>query len=73
MPNEGWGRLTIYVGAAPGVGKTYKMLQDANDWLARGVDVVAGFIETPWRRGTAGQIGGLGGVSAGTGKLQRPT
>jgi len=59
MPNEGWGRLTIYVGAAPGVGKTYKMLQDANDWLARGVDVVAGFIETHGRRETAEQIGRL--------------
>lgn len=53
------GRLTIYVGAAPGVGKTYKMLQDANDWLAKGIDVVVGVIETHGRAETAAQIGKL--------------
>ncbi|WP_206918802.1 universal stress protein [Alicyclobacillus suci] len=53
------GRLTIYVGAAPGVGKTYKMLQDANDWLAKGIDVVIGLIETHGRPDTAAQIGNL--------------
>lgn len=53
------GRLTIYVGAAPGVGKTYKMLQDANDWLAKGTDVVIGLIETHGRPDTAAQIGSL--------------
>ncbi|WAH43250.1 universal stress protein [Alicyclobacillus fastidiosus] len=53
------GRLTIYVGAAPGVGKTYKMLQDANDWLARGMDVVIGLVETHGRPDTAAQIDNL--------------
>lgn len=53
------GRLTIYVGAAPGVGKTYRMLQDANDWLVKGVDVVVGLIETHGRPETADQIGHL--------------
>ena len=53
------GRLTIYVGAAPGVGKTYKMLQDANDWLAKGIDVVIGLIETHGRTETADQIRNL--------------
>lgn len=53
------GRLTIYVGAAPGVGKTYKMLQDANDWRRKGLDVVAGLIETHGREETAKQIGDL--------------
>lgn len=53
------GRLTIYVGAAPGVGKTYKMLQDANDWLAKGLDVVIGLIETHGRTETANQVGSL--------------
>ena len=53
------GRLTIYVGAAPGVGKTYKMLQDANDWLAKGIDVVIGLIETHGRTDTADQIRNL--------------
>ncbi len=53
------GRLTIYVGAAPGVGKTYKMLQDARDWRKRGWDVVIGLIETHGRAETAAQIGDL--------------
>lgn len=53
------GRLTIYVGAAPGVGKTYKMLQDANDWLAKGSDVVIGLIETHGRPDTAAQVRNL--------------
>lgn len=58
-PNTLRGRLTIYVGSAPGVGKTYKMLQDANDRLSKGTDVVIGFIETHGRKGTANQIGRL--------------
>lgn len=53
------GKLTIYVGAAPGVGKTFKMLEDANDWKAKGVDVVIGLIETHGRLATAQQILGL--------------
>jgi two-component system, OmpR family, sensor histidine kinase KdpD len=53
------GHLTIYVGAAPGVGKTYKMLQDANDWLQKGIDVIIGLIETHGRADTAAQIGNL--------------
>lgn len=53
------GRLTIYVGAAPGVGKTYKMLQDANDWRNKGIDVVIGLIETHGRPETAEQVGHL--------------
>ena len=53
------GRLTIYVGAAPGVGKTYKMLQDANDWKAKGKNVLIGLIETHGRADTAAQIGSL--------------
>ena len=40
------GRLTVYLGAAPGVGKTYAMLQAAHRLKAEGIDVVAGFIET---------------------------
>ncbi len=58
-PSVNTGRLTIYVGAAPGVGKTYKMLQDANDWKARGKKVVIGLIETHGRADTEEQIGAL--------------
>jgi two-component system sensor histidine kinase KdpD len=49
-------RLRIYVGAAPGVGKTYEMLQEAHALRARGLDVVVGFVETYGRRDTEAQI-----------------
>jgi two-component system sensor histidine kinase KdpD len=39
-------RLRIYIGAAPGVGKTYEMLQEAHVLRARGLDVVVGYVET---------------------------
>jgi len=37
---EGRGRLKIFLGAAPGVGKTYSMLEAAREKIARGLDVV---------------------------------
>ena len=49
-------RLRIYIGAAPGVGKTYEMLQEANALRARGLDVVVGFVETYGRRDTDAQL-----------------
>jgi len=52
-------RLRIYIGAAPGVGKTYTMLQDAHGLRARGLDVVVGFVETYGRAETEAQIGDL--------------
>ena len=39
-------RLRIYIGAAPGVGKTYQMLEDAHLLRQQGFDVVIGFVET---------------------------
>ena len=53
------GRLRIYLGAAPGVGKTYAMLGEAHRRLERGTDVVVGFVETHDRRHTADMITGL--------------
>ncbi|HWE63311.1 MAG TPA: universal stress protein [Chloroflexota bacterium] len=53
------GRLRIYLGAAPGVGKTYAMLQEAHRRKARGTDVVVGLVETHGRSHTAEQIGDL--------------
>ncbi|MFE6648319.1 DUF4118 domain-containing protein [Nocardioides sp. NPDC057772] len=53
------GRLTVYLGAAPGVGKTYAMLGEAQRRQARGTDVVVGFVETHDRSNTARQIEGL--------------
>lgn len=49
-------RLRIYIGAAPGVGKTYEMLQEAHALRSRGVDVVLGLIETYGRRDTDAQV-----------------
>jgi two-component system sensor histidine kinase KdpD len=49
-------RLRIYVGAAPGVGKTYEMLQEANALKARGLDVVVGYVETYGRKDTDAQL-----------------
>ena len=40
------GRLRIYLGAAPGVGKTYAMLQEGRRRAKRGTDVVVGYVET---------------------------
>jgi two-component system sensor histidine kinase KdpD len=45
-------RLRIYIGAAPGVGKTYELLQEAHALRTRGLDVVIGFVETYGRRDT---------------------
>ena len=50
-------RLRIYIGAAPGVGKTYTMLEHAHQLRAAGVDVVIGFIEAHGRKDTAALIG----------------
>jgi two-component system sensor histidine kinase KdpD len=53
------GRLRVYLGAAPGVGKTYAMLAEAQRRLARGTDVVVGFVETHDRARTAELLTGL--------------
>ena len=49
-------RLRVYIGAAPGVGKTYTMLEDGRSLRARGLDVVIGFVETYGRAETEAQI-----------------
>ncbi|MEV5763974.1 DUF4118 domain-containing protein [Micromonospora sp. NPDC052213] len=53
------GELRIYLGAAPGVGKTYAMLEEAQRRAERGTDVVIGFVETHGRKHTAAMIGEL--------------
>jgi two-component system sensor histidine kinase KdpD len=52
-------RLRVYLGAAPGVGKTYQMLEDAHLLKRQGVDVVIAAIETHGRADTAALIGDL--------------
>jgi two-component system sensor histidine kinase KdpD len=53
------GTLRIYLGAAPGVGKTFAMLGEAHRRLSRGTDVVVGLVETHGRKRTAEQLEGL--------------
>jgi two-component system, OmpR family, sensor histidine kinase KdpD len=53
------GRLRIYMGMAPGVGKTYKMLEEAHRRHDRGTDVAVGFVETYGRIHTAAMADGL--------------
>jgi two-component system sensor histidine kinase KdpD len=50
------GKLKIYLGASPGVGKTYQMLLEGNRLLSRGVDVVIGYVEPHERPDTTAQI-----------------
>ena len=50
---EGSGRLKIFLGAAPGVGKTYEMLTSARRRQLEGIDIVVGIVETHGRRETA--------------------
>jgi len=58
-PTKRRGRLFVYLGAAPGVGKTYAMLGEARRRLSRGTDVVVGYVETHGRAQTAAQLEGL--------------
>lgn len=53
------GKLKIFVGAAPGVGKTYEMLQSAHARRKSGMDVVVGFVETHGRAETEALVRGL--------------
>src|SRR5262245_22666350 len=56
------GRLKVYIGPAAGVGKTYRMLEEAHALQRRGVDVVLGFVETHGRADTAALLEGLESV-----------
>src|SRR4051812_32337737 len=56
---EGRGRLKLFLGAAPGVGKTYEMLLSAQARRREGVDVVVGVVETHGRKETEALLDGL--------------
>jgi magnesium transporter len=53
------GHLKIYLGYAPGVGKTYQMLEEARDLKAHGADLVVGFVESHGRADIRDQLDGL--------------
>src|SRR5215469_12886399 len=53
------GQLRVYLGAAPGVGKTYKMLEEGHRRAERGTDVVIGYVETHRRPHTDALVAGL--------------
>jgi two-component system, OmpR family, sensor histidine kinase KdpD len=52
-------RLRIYIGAAPGVGKTYSMIEDAHALRREGIDVVIGYVESHGRAETEAKISDL--------------
>jgi two-component system sensor histidine kinase KdpD len=53
------GKHKIFIGMAPGVGKTYRMLEEAHQLKKDGIDVVIGFLETHGRKDTAVKAIGL--------------
>jgi two-component system sensor histidine kinase KdpD len=56
---SGRGRLRVYLGMAPGVGKTYRMLEEGHRRLARGTDLVVGYVEPHGRPHTVELLDGL--------------
>jgi|GraSoiStandDraft_16_1057320.scaffolds.fasta_scaffold20363_2 two-component system sensor histidine kinase KdpD len=59
MPEKGRGKLKIFMGYAAGVGKTYKMLEEARELKAKGIDVVVGYFEPHGRKDTIAKAEGL--------------
>lgn len=55
----GRGKLKVFLGAAPGVGKTYRMLDEGHRRAQRGTDVVAALVECHRRRLTEERLNGL--------------
>jgi len=59
LNKEARGKLTVFLGAAAGVGKTYTMLESAHEMLAAGMDIVIGWVETHNRLETERMVYGL--------------
>lgn len=53
------GKLKIYIGMSAGVGKTYRMLQEAHELLRKGINVKVGYVETHNRKDTQALVAGL--------------
>ena len=60
MPDERRGKLKIFMGYAAGVGKTYQMLEEAQELKSKGVDVVVGYFEPHGRKDTIAKAEGPG-------------
>ena len=58
-PKPSFGKLKVFLGMCPGVGKTYAMLEAARDLRSQGVDIVAGIVETHGRAETAALLDAL--------------
>ena len=56
---EGRGKLKVFIGASPGVGKTYAMLSEAHEKQNGGLEVAVGYVETHGRRETEDLVAGL--------------
>ena len=52
------GKFKVYIGMIAGVGKTYRMLQEAHEMMDNGIDVQIGYVETHGRAGTEAQLEG---------------
>lgn len=59
LQKQAAGRLTVFLGAAPGVGKTYAMLARARELSRQGIDVVIGIVETHGRSETQAMVEGI--------------
>src|SRR5664279_4582578 len=58
-PKQGKGKFKIYIGMSAGVGKTYRMLQEAHALLKNGINIKVGYVETHGRQETQALIEGL--------------
>ena len=58
-PQKSRGKFKIYIGMSAGVGKTYRMLQEAHSLLQNGVNIKVGYVETHGRKETQALIEGL--------------
>src|ERR1700733_13314764 len=62
MPEQAHGKLKIFMGYAAGVGKTYHMLEEAQELKSKGIDVVIGYFEPHNRKDTIAKAEGLEAV-----------
>ena len=72
MAHAGRGRLKVYMGYAAGVGKTYRMLEEAQQLRQKGVDIVIGYFEPHGRQETIAKTVGLESVPPASTRTSAP-